>query len=66
MLHTAVNSREEGQDPTCGRTKKSPVDEQPGIPYAHGAEYGIRTRDPHLGKVVLYQLSQLRVSKKVL
>ena len=48
------------------RTKKSPVDEQPGISYAHGAEYGIRTRDPHLGKVVLYQLSQLRVSKKVL
>ena len=32
----------------------------------NGAEYGIRTRDPHLGKVVLYQLSQLRVRKEVL
>jgi hypothetical protein len=32
----------------------------------NGAEYGIRTRDPHLGKVVLYQLSQLRVRKELL
>jgi hypothetical protein len=25
-----------------------------------GADDGIRTRDPHLGKVVLYQLSHVR------
>ena len=27
-----------------------------------GADDGIRTRDPHLGKVVLYQLSHVRVA----
>ena len=27
-----------------------------------GADDGIRTRDPHLGKVMLYQLSHVRVS----
>ncbi len=27
-----------------------------------GADDGIRTRDPNLGKVVLYQLSHVRVS----
>ncbi len=27
-----------------------------------GADDGIRTRDPHLGKVVLYQLSHVRVT----
>jgi hypothetical protein len=27
-----------------------------------GADDGIRTRDPHLGKVVLYQLSHVRVN----
>ena len=26
-----------------------------------GADDGIRTRDPHLGKVVLYQLSHVRM-----
>jgi hypothetical protein len=26
-----------------------------------GADDGIRTRDPHLGKVVLYQLSHVRL-----
>ena len=32
-------------------------------PYLHfcGADDGIRTRDPNLGKVVLYQLSYVRV-----
>ena len=29
----------------------------------HGADNGIRTRDPHLGKVMLYQLSHVRMSK---
>jgi hypothetical protein len=28
---------------------------------SYGADDGIRTRDPHLGKVVLYQLSHVRV-----
>ena len=28
----------------------------------HGAENGTRTRDPHLGKVVLYQLSYFRIN----
>ena len=28
-----------------------------------GADNGVRTRDPHLGKVVLYQLSHVRVAK---
>ena len=27
----------------------------------HGAEDEIRTRDPHLGKVMLYQLSYFRI-----
>ena len=27
-----------------------------------GADDGIRTRDPHLGKVMLYQLSHVRVT----
>ena len=28
----------------------------------HGADNGIRTRDPHLGKVMLYQLSHVRIA----
>ena len=28
-----------------------------------GSDNGVRTRDPHLGKVVLYQLSHVRVAK---
>ena len=27
----------------------------------HGADDGVRTRDPHLGKVMLYQLSHVRM-----
>ena len=30
-----------------------------------GADDGIRTRDPHLGKVVLYQLSHVRVASSL-
>ena len=30
---------------------------------AHRADDGIRTRDPHLGKVMLYQLSHVRMVK---
>src|SRR5690606_14155138 len=33
--------------------------QQAGVPI--GADDGIRTRDPHLGKVMLYQLSHVRV-----
>ena len=29
----------------------------------HGADNGIRTRDPHLGKVMLYQLSHVRIAE---
>jgi hypothetical protein len=29
-----------------------------------GADDGIRTRDPHLGKVMLYQLSHVRASHR--
>ena len=29
----------------------------------HGADNGVRTRDPHLGKVVLYQLSHVRARR---
>ena len=29
--------------------------------HMHGADDGVRTRDPDLGKVVLYQLSHVRV-----
>ena len=28
-----------------------------------GADNGVRTRDPHLGKVVLYQLSHVRARR---
>ena len=30
----------------------------------NGADDGVRTRDPDLGKVVLYQLSHVRVARK--
>ena len=33
------------------------------MPIALGADDGIRTRDPHLGKVMLYQLSHVRVAR---
>ena len=33
----------------------------PGVSPENGADDGIRTRDPHLGKVMLYQLSHVRV-----
>ena len=31
-------------------------------PSSNRADDGIRTRDPHLGKVMLYQLSHVRIS----
>ena len=42
----------------CMVTKKA--DPKAGL-QIHGADNGVRTRDPHLGKVVLYQLSHVRV-----
>ena len=35
-------------------------------PQSHGADNGVRTRDPHLGKVVLYQLSHVRVRESTI
>ena len=35
-------------------------------PHSHGADHGARTRDPHLGKVVLYQLSHVRVRESTI
>ena len=36
------------------------------VPFLFGAGNEIRTRDPDLGKVVLYQLSYSRIQKKAL
>ena len=35
-------------------------------PAGNGADNGVRTRDPHLGKVVLYQLSHVRIAWNIL
>ena len=43
-----------------GRHEKSPSAEPTGL-CNHGADDGVRTRDPDLGKVVLYQLSHVRM-----
>ena len=32
----------------------------------HGADNGVRTRDPNLGKVVLYQLSHVRAQESII
>jgi hypothetical protein len=37
---------------------------QPSAEEIYGADDGIRTRDPNLGKVVLYQLSHVRMCPK--
>ena len=42
-----------------GNTTKGPLAE--GTLRLHGADDEIRTRDPHLGKVMLYQLSHVRM-----
>ena len=43
--------------------KKTPANRGSQI---HGADNGARTRDPHLGKVVLYQLSHVRVRESTI
>ena len=48
-----------------GRTTPT-TDEAPGFPGGFsGADDEIRTRDPHLGKVMLYQLSYVRNGSRV-
>ncbi len=42
----------------CRDKQKGPAISRPF--QIHGADNGVRTRDPHLGKVVLYQLSHVR------
>src|SRR5690606_36400719 len=46
---------------TAGTSYETALPDVPGAPFA-GADDGTRTRDPHLGKVMLYQLSHVRVS----
>jgi hypothetical protein len=48
-----------GTPPTCRVQKPSSK-----IEFENGAGDGIRTRDPNLGKVVLYQLSYARETRK--
>ena len=43
------------------RRQKAPVPRGAGARDFNGADNGARTRDPHLGKVVLYQLSHVRL-----
>jgi hypothetical protein len=50
-----MEGRAEGSEPVLGNNI---------VPLTRrniGADDGIRTRDPHLGKVMLYQLSHVRV-----
>ncbi len=43
------------------RKAKQPRGIPRGCTIDNGADNGVRTRDPHLGKVVLYQLSHVRM-----
>ena len=46
--------------------KNRPANHDVGRPKAiNGADNGIRTRDPNLGKVVLYQLSHVRIRRVI-
>ena len=45
---------------TDSKSAVLPLDEGAAVREANGAEDGTRTRDPHLGKVMLYQLSHFR------
>ena len=54
MSNRGFGSREGG---FC--KKKTPLSR--GVVVIDGADNGTRTRDPHLGKVMLYQLSHVRV-----
>gem|GEM_PF-6533795 len=48
------------QEATDGRVSSHEVGVRS---WRSGADDGIRTRDPHLGKVMLYQLSHVRSSR---
>lgn len=55
--------------PICGRiTTRYPASSNPGRKaepvFRSGAANGIRTRDPHRGRVVLFQLSYCRILRK--
>ena len=49
-------------DKRTNEAKKKTREEIPGLTI-NGADDGVRTRDPNLGKVVLYQLSHIRIYK---
>ncbi len=42
--------------------KSRPIDDDRPALAGNGADNGVRTRAPHLGKVVLYQLSHVRIA----
>ena len=44
----------------CGKKKDPAIDSQSLV----RADDGIRTRDPQLGKLMLYQLSYVRIERK--
>ena len=46
------------------RATAAPIARAPGGARRNGADDGTRTRDPHLGKVMLYQLSHVRTSAR--
>jgi hypothetical protein len=47
--------------PFASPTGRCTREETPASRGFFGADDGIRTRDPHLGKVMLYQLSHVRM-----
>lgn len=73
MLCGSRTQREGGISRTRERNAKAAAcrDKQKGPAISrpfqiHGADNGVRTRDPHLGKVVLYQLSHVRVRESTI
>ena len=46
------------------RRRSIDLDESTDLRVINGADDGVRTRDPDLGKVVLYQLSHVRIARK--
>ncbi len=65
MRHWLPLADESSQDASSGdlgqHTNAKGPEHEPGA-FIIGADDGIRTRDPHLGKVMLYQLSHVRVA----
>ena len=48
------------------RLKKPTVKKSNRLEKSNGADDGVRTRDPNLGKVVLYQLSHVRAQESII